>query len=74
MATAGSGDVLTGLILSLLAQGYAPECAAMLGVYFHGAAGDAYADQHDARTLIASDLPKYFSEALSMLKREECIM
>jgi len=74
MATAGSGDVLTGLILSLLAQGYAPECAAMLGVYLHGAAGDAYADQHDARTLIASDLPKYFSEALSMLKREECIM
>lgn len=60
MATAGSGDVLTGLLLSLLAQGYQPEEAAVLGVYLHGAAGDAYARQHDSRTLIASDLPRYF--------------
>ena len=60
MATAGSGDVLTGLILSLLAQGYSPEHSAVLGVYFHGAAGDAYAEHHDPRTLIASDLPNYF--------------
>ena len=60
MATAGSGDVLTGLILSLLAQGYAPEHSALLGVYLHGAAGDAYAEHHDPRTLIASDLPNYF--------------
>ena len=63
MATAGSGDVLTGLLLSLLAQGYVPEHAALLGVYLHGAAGDAYAAHHDPRTLIASDLPRYFSEA-----------
>ena len=60
MATAGSGDVLTGLILSLLAQGYAPELSALLGVYIHGAAGDAYAEHHNPRTLIASDLPQYF--------------
>jgi NAD(P)H-hydrate epimerase len=60
MATAGSGDVLTGLILSLLAQCYAPEHSALLGVYLHGAAGDAYAEHHDPRTLIASDLPNYF--------------
>jgi len=60
MATAGSGDVLTGLILSLLAQGYAPEQAALLGVFHHGAAGDAFARDHDPRTLIASDLPRYF--------------
>ena len=60
MATAGSGDVLTGLILSLLAQGYSPEHSAVLGVYFHGASGDAYAEHHDPRTLIASDLPNYF--------------
>ena len=60
MATAGSGDVLTGLLLSLLAQGYAPELAALLGVYLHGAAGDAYAERYDKRTLIASDLPKCF--------------
>ena len=36
MATAGSGDVLTGILLSLLAQGYLPENAAMLGVFLHG--------------------------------------
>ena len=60
MATAGSGDVLTGLLLSLLAQGYAPELAALLGVCLHGAAGDAYSEHHDPRTLIASDLPQYF--------------
>ena len=60
MATAGSGDVLTGLLLSLLAQGYAPELSALLGVYIHGAAGDTYAERYDQRTLIASDLPQYF--------------
>lgn len=63
MATAGSGDVLTGLILSLLAQGYPPEHAALLGVFLHGAAGDAYARDNDPRTLIASDLPQFFPEA-----------
>jgi NAD(P)H-hydrate epimerase len=36
MATAGSGDVLTGVILGLLAQGYTPSEAAILGVYLHG--------------------------------------
>ena len=40
MATAGSGDVLTGIILSLLAQNYLPEQAAILGVFLHGFAGD----------------------------------
>lgn len=67
MATAGSGDVLTGLMLSLLAQGYPPEHAAVLGVYIHGAAGDAYTDHHDGRTLIASDLPRYFSDAFARI-------
>ena len=40
MATAGSGDVLTGIILSLLAQRYTPEEAAIIGVFMHGRAGD----------------------------------
>jgi NAD(P)H-hydrate epimerase len=40
MATAGSGDVLTGILLGLLAQGYLPEEAAIVGVYLHGLAGD----------------------------------
>ncbi len=64
MATAGSGDVLTGLLLALLAQGYDPKHAAVLGVYLHGAAGDAYVEDHAASTLIASDLPRFFSEAI----------
>ena len=68
MATAGTGDVLTGLILSLLAQGYPPEHAAMLGVYLHGAAGDAYARDNDSRTLIASDLPQHFPEAFDFVR------
>lgn len=40
MATAGSGDVLTGIITALLAQGYDPKNAAILGVYVHGLAGE----------------------------------
>lgn len=72
LATAGSGDVLTGLLLSLLAQGYAPEHAAMLGVYLHGAAADAYAREHAASTLIASDLPRYFSDAILSMRNAEC--
>lgn len=40
MATAGSGDVLTGIITGLLAQGYSPGAAALIGMYLHGKAGD----------------------------------
>ena len=56
MATGGSGDVLTGLITGLLAQGYAPREAALLGVYLHGLAGDAAADALSQETMIASDI------------------
>jgi hydroxyethylthiazole kinase-like uncharacterized protein yjeF len=56
MATAGSGDVLTGIISSLLAQGYAPETAAFLGAYLHGYAGDAAAKIHSKTSMIASDI------------------
>lgn len=55
MATAGSGDVLAGIIGSLLAQGMKPELAA-LGVYLHGLAGDAAAQMHGRAALKASDL------------------
>ncbi len=56
MATAGSGDVLTGIILSLLTQGYEPYEAAKLGVFLHGAAGDFVAAKKGEHYLIASDM------------------
>ena len=56
MATAGSGDVLSGIILSLLTQGYAPYEAARLGVYLHGMAGDAAAAKRGESSIIASDI------------------
>lgn len=56
MATAGSGDVLTGMILALLAQGYAPQEAAILGVYQHGSAGDKAAANWSMTNMIASDI------------------
>ena len=55
MATAGSGDVLTGIIAGLLAQGVSPEKAAILGVYLHGEAGDN-AMKDKGYSLIASDI------------------
>ncbi|MBV9987943.1 MAG: NAD(P)H-hydrate dehydratase [Chitinophagaceae bacterium] len=56
MATAGSGDVLTGIIGSLLAQGYEPGDAAVLGAYLHGYAGDRSANIRSRTALIASDI------------------
>ena len=56
MATAGSGDVLTGMITALLAQGYTALEAAIIGVYFHGEAGDRAAKKRGHYALIASDI------------------
>ena len=56
MATAGSGDVLTGMILSLLAQRYSPEESALLGVYLHGKAGDKAAKEIGENAMIARDI------------------
>ncbi|MFM7731555.1 MAG: NAD(P)H-hydrate dehydratase [Flavobacteriales bacterium] len=56
MATAGSGDVLSGIIGALLAQGYHPATAARLGAYLHGAAGDAAASVKGMECLIARDI------------------
>jgi len=56
MATAGSGDVLSGVIGSLSAQGMSPEEAAPLGVFLHGRAGDAIREKTGCRGMMASDL------------------
>ncbi len=63
MATAGSGDVLTGIILSLLSQGYSPLIASILGVYLHGLAGDIAAYKLGFESLIASDIIDNISKA-----------
>lgn len=63
MSTGGSGDVLTGLIVGLLAQGMPPYEAARLGVHLHGLAGDLAAEQLSEPGLIASDLPRFLPEA-----------
>ena len=68
MATAGSGDVLTGIITSFLAQQYLPIDAAKLGVYLHGLAGDIALSHQTQETLIASDLIKHFHEAFDDIK------
>ena len=62
MATAGSGDVLTGMIGSLTAQGLSPKDAAVAGVYLHGLAGDIAADEMGPRPLKASDLIRSLPE------------
>ena len=56
MATAGSGDVLTGIILGLLSQGYRPEEASVIGVYLHGVAGDLAAASLSEESMIAGDI------------------
>ena len=68
MATAGSGDVLTGILLSLLAQGYTPENAAILGVYLHGLAGDLAAEEMCYESMIASDIVKNMAKAFNKLR------
>lgn len=69
MATAGSGDVLTGILLGLLCQGYAPATAAILGVYLHGLAGDLAAEIHGQESLIASDIIANIGPAFLKLKQ-----
>ncbi len=66
MATAGSGDVLTGLITGLLAQGLAPEQAAVAGVYLHGLAGDLARDELGERGMIAGDIMRHVPAALRL--------
>lgn len=71
MATAGSGDVLTGMLTGLLAQGYSSVEAAILGVYLHGLAGDLAAADLSEEALVAGDIIQYTGAAFSNLKKRE---
>lgn len=63
MATAGAGDVLTGLIAGLLCQGYPADHAAILGVYLHGFSGDLAAAANSQQSLMASDIVNFLGQA-----------
>ena len=69
MATAGSGDVLAGVIGSLLAQGMKAEEAAPLGVYVHGLAGDAAKEKCGVRGMMASDIIEGLKEVEKSMKK-----
>lgn len=64
MAKGGSGDVLTGIIVALLAQGMAPFTAACLGAYVHGLAGDLAVTETGQVSLVARDLLRFLPGAL----------
>jgi NAD(P)H-hydrate epimerase len=68
MATGGSGDVLTGILTGLLAQGYVAGEAALLGVYLHGLAGDLACAQKGEEALIASDITEHLAAAYAAMK------
>lgn len=68
MATGGSGDVLTGIVASLIAQGYTSQQSCILGVYLHGLAGDFAAHEKSEESMIASDIIEHLSIAFKFLK------
>ncbi|WP_020532384.1 bifunctional ADP-dependent NAD(P)H-hydrate dehydratase/NAD(P)H-hydrate epimerase [Flexithrix dorotheae] len=70
MATAGSGDVLTGIILSLLGQGYPSQEATILGVFLHGLAGDLGSQKEFPSSLIASDIIKNIGNAYKKIMED----
>jgi hydroxyethylthiazole kinase-like uncharacterized protein yjeF len=70
MATAGSGDALTGIILSLLAQGYTPENAAVVAVYLHGLAGDLAVDRFCYESVIATDIIDNIGMAFNVIREQ----
>ena len=71
MAKGGSGDVLTGMITSLLAQGYSPEHAALIGIYMHGLAGDLAADDNGMDGMIAGDMTEAIPNAWVVLRGKD---
>lgn len=71
MATAGSGDVLAGMIASLLGQDVPPYEAAVAGAYIHGLAGDLAAEEKGACGMTASDISEHIGDALKTIQENE---
>lgn len=67
MATAGSGDVLSGIITGLLAQGYDPLPSCLLGTFLHGLAGDIAAEKSSSEAMIAGDIVAYLGDAFKQI-------
>ena len=67
LATAGSGDVLTGLMAGFMAQGYAPEIASLIAIYVHGVAGELASEEHGINGVVAGDIAKYVGKAIKMI-------
>lgn len=70
MATAGTGDVLTGTILGLLGRGCKPFLAALIGVFVNGYAGDRYAEDFCQESLMAEDILQYLPKVFKYFKGE----
>ncbi|GAB1453604.1 hypothetical protein MASR2M47_36600 [Draconibacterium sp.] len=70
MATAGTGDVLTGIITGLLAQGISPENAAITGVFIHGLAGDLAAQEKSEVSLVAGDIVECLGRAFLEVRKQ----
>ena len=70
MATGGSGDVLTGVVLALLAQGYDAETAARMAAYVHGLAGDIACKKHGIMGMTAGDIVTCLPPAWRMLEEK----
>jgi NAD(P)H-hydrate epimerase len=70
MATAGMGDILSGLIGGLMAQGLTPQIAAELGCCLHSVAADMAAQEKGSRGLVASDLLPYVRDLLNNIDQE----
>ncbi len=71
MATAGAGDVLTGIVAAFLAQGLNPADTSILSVFLHGLAGDIAASEKGMHSLIATDIIEKLPEAFLRLSQSE---
>jgi NAD(P)H-hydrate epimerase len=72
MASAGTGDILSGVIGGLVGQGYDPIAAAVVGVYLHGLAGDRVAEARGEIGMVATDILEEVPSAFSSIIKGEC--